>query len=292
MEAKELAELLEKARSEGVGLARKYRLNLRQPKVSGTCGNWLGVGIGSSVDFQDHRSYAIGDDPRYINWQAYARSGEYTMKLYRDEVSPSVDLVFDCSLSMFHSPEKLGRSLALFYFCVESVIEQGGALKCFAVDDADCRQLSTDSVLGGKWLKQEQGPASSLAPKFEAIAWRSQSARILVSDLLYPGMPNELLRRFGTGASWKAIVRTFSEEEASPSWNGGMKLVDSETGGERILYCDRRLLASYRKNYDKHFSLWSEHAQRNAVAFLSVKVEEDVGSQLGKQGALSGLIAV
>ncbi|MFN9663179.1 MAG: DUF58 domain-containing protein, partial [Akkermansiaceae bacterium] len=26
------------------------------------------------MDFQDHRSYSPGDDPRHINWQAYART--------------------------------------------------------------------------------------------------------------------------------------------------------------------------------------------------------------------------
>ncbi|MDQ8182632.1 DUF58 domain-containing protein [Pelagicoccus sp. SDUM812005] len=292
MDAKERDCFLEERRTQGAGLARRYRLNLRQPKVSGANGNWLGVGIGSSVDFQDHRPYAVGDDPRYINWQAYARSGEYTMKLYRDEVSPAVDLVFDCSLSMCVAPEKLGAALALFYFCAESVVEQGGALKCYAVDENACRPLSMESVLGGRWLKWAEGEAKGLLPKFESIPWRPQSARILVSDLLYPGMPNELLPRFGMGASWKAIVRVYSQEEENPSWNGGMKLVDSETKRERILYCDQSLLEAYRLNYEKHFSLWNDYARRNAVALLSVKDDLALAAQLGRAGVASGLIAV
>ena len=47
-----------------------------------------GSGTGSSLDFQDHRAYSPGDDPRHINWQAYARTGSYTMKLFREEVRP------------------------------------------------------------------------------------------------------------------------------------------------------------------------------------------------------------
>ena len=59
----------------------------------GTQGNWLGTGLGSSVDFQDHRAYQMGDDPRYIHWAAYARTGLLTMKLYRAEVAPLVETV-------------------------------------------------------------------------------------------------------------------------------------------------------------------------------------------------------
>lgn len=292
IQAEDLSELLRERRAKGSGLARKYRLNLRQPKVSGANGNWLGVGIGSSVDFQDHRPYAVGDDPRYINWQAYARSGEYTMKLYRDEVSPSVDLVLDASDSMGLSREKLGTAMELFYFCVESAVGQGAALKCYLLDEAGCRFLSLESLRGASWLELKGSQSRGLVPKFEAIPWRAQSARILISDFLYPGMPSELLSRFGMSASWKALLRVYSEAEANPDWNGGMKLVDSETAAERILYCDQALLKSYRNNYDKHFSLWDEYAQRSAVAYFSVKEKDLLGEQLANSGILSGLIAV
>ncbi|MGA0333468.1 MAG: DUF58 domain-containing protein, partial [Kiritimatiellia bacterium] len=71
------------------------RLCLGERNWQGTQGNWAGAGVGSSIDFQDHRPYLPGDDPRYIDWAAYARSGQTIMKLYREEVRPVVDLVVD-----------------------------------------------------------------------------------------------------------------------------------------------------------------------------------------------------
>ena len=68
------------------------------------------------MDFQDHRSYSPGDDPRHINWQAYARTGSYTLKLFREEIRPIVDLVLDVSPSMFFTPEKDKRSTELSRF--------------------------------------------------------------------------------------------------------------------------------------------------------------------------------
>src|SRR5438445_12089783 len=96
-------------------VAQRLRLPFRTRTWRGMSGNWLGAGIGSSIDFQDHRPYMPGDDPRYIDWQAYARTGHYTMKLYREEVSPQVDLALDISASMVFENEKAARAFDLFY---------------------------------------------------------------------------------------------------------------------------------------------------------------------------------
>src|ERR1700761_2635359 len=109
--------------------AGRLRLPLRSRTWRGQSGNWLGAGTGSSIDFQDHRPYLPGDDPRYIDWQAYARTGHYTMKLYREEVSPLVDLVFDASESMFLDAEKMARGLDLLYFAIESALQSSGSLR-------------------------------------------------------------------------------------------------------------------------------------------------------------------
>ncbi|MEM1296600.1 MAG: DUF58 domain-containing protein, partial [Verrucomicrobiota bacterium] len=88
-----------------------FKLPLGKRTWRGMTGDFQGSGVGSSLDFQDHRAYAPGDDPRHINWQAYARSGNYTMKLYREEVRPLIDVIFDVSDSMFFEPTKKRRSL-------------------------------------------------------------------------------------------------------------------------------------------------------------------------------------
>ena len=115
------------------GAARKAAAHLRLPfhrqSWRGTVGNWMGAGIGSSIDFQDHRPYLPGDDPRYIDWQAYARTGHYIMKLYREEVSPRLDLIFDTSASMQLGEDKAARALELLYFCLESAARAGASGK-------------------------------------------------------------------------------------------------------------------------------------------------------------------
>src|SRR5476651_524077 len=86
-------------------------LPFRSRAWRGSAGAWQGRGQGSSIDFQDHRAYAPGDDPRHLDWAAYARTNNYTMKLFREEVSPRLDLALDVSQSMAFTPEKEARSL-------------------------------------------------------------------------------------------------------------------------------------------------------------------------------------
>jgi uncharacterized protein (DUF58 family) len=90
-----------------------------QPHLARETGQWLGTGIGSSIDFQDHRQYLPGDDPRYIDWQAYARTGHYTMKVYREEVS-RVWICADLSRSMCSSTTPSGSGRWTLYFASEA----------------------------------------------------------------------------------------------------------------------------------------------------------------------------
>lgn len=78
----------EPAATRARALADRFSLPLNDRNWRGNPGDYAGIGVGSSLDFQDHRNYLPGDDPRHINWQAFARTGDYTLKLYREEVRP------------------------------------------------------------------------------------------------------------------------------------------------------------------------------------------------------------
>ena len=55
---------------------------------------------GFGIEFAQYRSYDPGDDLRRIDWSAYARSDKLTIKLYREEINPHVDIFIDGSASM------------------------------------------------------------------------------------------------------------------------------------------------------------------------------------------------
>src|SRR6516162_2325318 len=63
---------------------------------------------GSSVEFADHRNYAVGDDLRHIDWNVYRRLDKLFLKLFLEEEDLHFYTLVDTSLSMeFGDPTKL-----------------------------------------------------------------------------------------------------------------------------------------------------------------------------------------
>lgn len=284
--------LLSEGRALGEALTARYHLALRRPRQAGHGGNWLGSGSGSSIDFQDHRSYALGDDPRHINWQAYARTGEYSMKLYRDEVSPQVDLVLDCSPSMFQGEGKARANAAVFGFCIQSILELGASLRCYGLAEDAVSSFGLDQLRSGAWAARLPERGVQLAPNFARVPWRPRSTRIVVSDLLYPGDPGVLARDLGAQATWSALIVVADRSESQPNWQGGMKLVDSETGQEQVHYCDQAFLAEYQERYRAHFAAWRDFARRRQLSLLELEAERSLEAQFAEVGLSSGVIGL
>jgi uncharacterized protein (DUF58 family) len=76
---------------------------------------------GRSVEFDDFRDYAAGDDLRHIDWNIYARLDRLVIKLFREEEDLALNIAVDCSPSMnAGDPNKLlyahQLAFALSYF--------------------------------------------------------------------------------------------------------------------------------------------------------------------------------
>src|SRR5882757_5391228 len=134
--------------------AARWRLPFSRNAWRGLAGNWLGAGAGSSLDFQDHRGYVPGDDPRHIHWQAFARTGALTMKLYRAEVAPFVDVAVDTSASMTLTSAKAARTDELVAFCVECADRAGAPVRIHAASGRNVRAISVDEVRAGRWRER------------------------------------------------------------------------------------------------------------------------------------------
>ena len=61
---------------------------------------------GTSLEFSDFRIYTPGDDPRLIDWNAFARTQKHYIKRYLDEQELFVTIYLDGSKSMMIPIEK------------------------------------------------------------------------------------------------------------------------------------------------------------------------------------------
>jgi len=216
--------------------AARFSLPLRSRVWKGQAGEFSGAGTGSSLDFHDHRNYNPGDDPRHINWQAYARTGQYTMKLYREEVRPIVDLIMDASASMFFTQEKATRSAELLYLITESCARAGASLNIHLAHANLNRPLPLESITTLRWFTEVDkltlssnkldDPGAPL--DLSSIPTRANAIRLLISDVLFPGDPAAITRHLTQGQGSGIILSPFSKSESHPDWDGSYEFVDAE----------------------------------------------------------------
>jgi hypothetical protein len=267
------------ARREGLAAATRYRLPFGRQAWRGAAGGWQGAGAGSSIDFQDHRAYVPGDDPRHLHWAAFARTGQLTMKLYRAEVSPLVDLVVDASASMREEPARAARTEALVSFCLESAARAGAPVRLHAVDGRAVRAVATDRARAAGFFAAAQsnpiGYNVGSGPEAPGpLPWRAGAMKIWISDLLFPGEPGAVVRSMGAGGGCALVFAPVLAGEAVLTERGNVELVDGE-GGEagRRQRIDDALAERYRAAYARHFALWDDAARRAAVGFARVACE-------------------
>ncbi|AWI09906.1 DUF58 domain-containing protein [Ereboglobus luteus] len=280
---------------EGIEAARRYRLPFGRQSWRGYQGAWQGAGTGSSIDFQDHRAYAPGDDPRYIHWAAYARTGQLTMKLYRAEVSPMVDVVVDVSESMTFDAAKAARMEALVAFGVASADAAGAPVRVFASRGRETRSVPVESVRAGDWRGRLAfgAPGERALPSVPShLPWRAGALKVLVCDLLFPGDPSPLLSAMSAGGGSAVVFAPALATEAEPPLRGNVELVDCENGEKRHQRIDDDLAARYRVAYERHFELWDEAARRCGATLVRVPCEGALVNVLGGEALVRGAVEV
>lgn len=265
------ATMVRDAHARARGWASQFRLPLRQQNWRGMAGNHSGMGTGSSLDFQDHRAYAPGDDPRHINWQAYARTGNYSMKLFREEVRPVIDAVWDVSASMWFDPDKALRATELMAFTVEAALRAGATPQVWLCQGSQVVPVPPEAAVAGLWPALMPPPeAAPGGLPLGRVPWRARSLRVVVSDLLFPGAPEGLAAVLSGQQGRGVVLAPFSQGESDPAWEGNIDFEDVESGSRHPRRVEPGLLRRYTAAYARHFSLWKDGCRRHGVVMARV----------------------
>jgi uncharacterized protein (DUF58 family) len=227
-------------------VAGAFRLAMPRVPIGGTMGERLGAGTGSSLEFQEYRQYAPGDDIRHIDWAAYARSEMLTIRLYREEVAPRIDLVLDVSSSMAVTRQKLA-----------AYGELAALLACASVSSAaNARVITSMTQTRPLHRPEEIEPFPDCAESSSAleephVPFRHGSLRIILSDFLFPHDADSLVGKMARSGAWLALVQLTSREEAEPEAAGSRRLIDVEGHGELDLAIDEKIVREYRARFNR-----------------------------------------
>lgn len=284
------AEVLKPIHSRMHAVAQRVRLPLRQSIWQGRSGGWQGAGSGSSIDFQDHRPYCPGDDPRHLDWQAYARTDHYIMKRYREEVSPRVDVVLDGSWSMFFEAEKRTRSLELLYFVMASGLQLGVSLRALLLAGHTPYELPVEALQADQCPPLADRVALDAAPDLSAVNWRYGTLRVVISDLLFAGQPQPWLSMLSAEKGRGLLLVPFCQSEADPAWSGNTIFVDCERQIQRKQKVDAELLQRYRQNYSRHFAIWQDACTARGLLLTRIPSHGDFFAALQSEAIARGAV--
>jgi uncharacterized protein (DUF58 family) len=243
---------------------------------------------GTSVEFADFRSYAPGDDLRYLDWNAYARLQRLFLKLFHEEEDLHVYALIDGSASMgFGNPTKFDWAVraagALGYMglCGGDRVQFYGR--------ADGRPLRSRQFRGrGRvldmfdWLQGlEAGGGTELAQAVDNLLRTRPAPGVVfvISDLLSEDW-QDAVSRLATGKGDVCVLQVFAREEVEPRLQGDLRLVDSETGVEREITMGQRAMRDYEQARDEFLGAVRAACNRSGFSWLFATTDQSLDDVL------------
>ena len=195
---------------------------------------------GRALEFADHRPYAVGDDPRLVDWRVYARQDRLYLKQFQEERARPLTLLLDASASLDWGAGEAHKGLFARRVAAALAWVALGRLEPvqLCLLDAEPKVLPTAAGRSaapalfrrlGEAREAGRTPlADSLASVLRRLPPRT-GPTFLLSDLLDPSWP-EALRALGGCAGGGGVVQVLAPDEWDPALGGEVELEDSETG--------------------------------------------------------------
>ena len=242
-----MKEGLEKA-DEGLirELADRYRIRLETLRMTGAPGIHQGRETGASVEIQDFRPYAPGDDPRRIDWFSFARSGDLIVRLFREEISPFFDVIVDGSSSMaIRDGRKESLTREMLSWLRYSALASGLTTRFFKAGSDmtrldDPREITFDASECSLFSE----------PRNAAALLRRASVRLILSDFMTPLDVPQALKAIHRDCSRLIVIRLLGPWEAHPDPIGPVVLKNVEDDRQANLTLDQAAVKAYLRRLE------------------------------------------
>lgn len=256
---------------------------------------------GESVEFADHRPYVMGDDPRHLDWNLYARLELLFLKLFMEEEDLSLHVVIDASGSTdTGEPSKfvfmqkvafllgylglinLNRVACTVIGGTTRTVREGAPPPSVTRGLRDLRGRRRVMELADFILNTEPGGSTNFRAAAERIALsrRGKGVMVLLSDfLMKEGYEDGLRLMVGRGYDLVAL-QVLSREELKPGITGDLRLKDIEDADTAEVTISSPLLRQYDKVVTAFRKRLEEFCNRRGILYSLATPDMDPESVL------------
>lgn len=248
---------------------------------------------GGAAEFAEHRAYYPGDEPRYVDWKAAARSDRLVVKRFEEETNLRATIVLDVSRSMSWTgndarlnklayAERLTAAIALLF------IRQRDAVGLLRFDDR-IRTAVPPRAREGHWRRvvaaladdgggRASGGADALARAAHAVGRRGMI--VLVSDLLID--VDDVIRatRALRAAGHQLIVLHVMDPSERKLADGAEAIYTDPEGGAEIAAKPSEVAAAYASTVERAIAEWRSALAATGAAYATVMTDEPFGIPL------------
>jgi uncharacterized protein (DUF58 family) len=232
---------------------------------------------GSSVEFADHRNYAVGDDLRHIDWNVYGRLDKLFLKLFLEEEDLHFYTLIDTSLSMdFGDPTKLhyAKQVAAALAFIGLVNHDRVVLETFSSGlDGGMPSVRGRSQMWRvvQYLDQLQSAGASnltAAAKAFAIKHAGKGIVVVISDFLDKRGFQDALRYLLARNMDIYVIHVLSREEVEPEIVGDLRLVDAEDDDIAEITVSAPLLKRYKDNLNAFVGGLKDWCTKRGIVYI------------------------
>ena len=256
---------------------------VRRAAGGGRSGERTAGVAGVGTIFREHRTYSQGDDPRYVDWNVYARQRTLHVKVYELEENLDVHLLVDTTGSMGSGPgSKLEAGLRAAAMVGVVALSRGDVVRATLLPGRATPAMTGSAstrtlleVLGAAKTDPRVSIDAAVRTRFPQI--RRRAFALLVTDFLDNlQWWRRAVEHLHSRHIEVACLHVISPAERTPPPSGSLRLSDVETGEYFDVDVDDEVIASYR--------MWFDRRMRAIRAFLRAQRMPHVVVDSGRAG--------
>jgi uncharacterized protein (DUF58 family) len=247
--------------------------------------------FGFSQEFAEYKAYAEGDDPRFVDWNVFARTDRTYIRRYQGETNTRLMIALDVSGSMGYSTGPVSK-LRYAKFVAASLaymaLQQHDPVGLIAFDEKirsyrppSSRTGSLSAILHALDALAP-GSRSDVAGSLKQLREHSQRRGLVavISDLY---CDPEALTRSVQPLAWHGhdllILQVLDRAELAPTWEESVLLEDIESG-EQLEVSPDYLRTTYRERVQAHLAQMRRVAARCGAEHALLVTDEPLDQAL------------